>query len=123
MCDGVTPKVLGGNMSDFDEAALRTQFNQTGKVDRHEAKETIKTQGAREGLWVLGQELNPNTALTYMGSAAVHVYKGASDCYFVSQAAISQDCDKVTVESAIVDLKNNVFEQFGLKPQRKRSGL
>lgn len=114
----------------MDENKVRNYRNQIG-LSATIGRENVKSERGNEAnarLEEVGALLNPLAqGLTYMGSAAVHVYwnETLEQVFFATQAngLKTHKCPELLAQSATVDLTGTVMEIFGHKRPVRRSGF
>lgn len=109
------------------EKLFRTQIGQAATVQRETVSED-KASGPNRVLCDLGLSLNPiSKSLTYMGSAAVHIYWNATleQVFFASQTQPLElyRCPELLASKAFDDLLGTMKEMFGHKRTKLRSGF
>lgn len=110
-----------------------TTFNTKLGTEAVVKRETLSAEGfqrANEILARVGAELlHPVPAatesVTYMGSAAVHIYQSEKlgQLFFVCQLDTLEGCPEVLASKAMSDLRGGVMERYGRKRQVLRSGF
>lgn len=109
------------------EKLFNTQVGQAATVHR-ETMQADKAEAPNRKLCDLGLALNPVPAsLTYMGSAAVHIYQSEmlKQVFFVSQTQPLElyRCPELLASKAFDDLLGTMKQMFGHKRSRLRSGF
>lgn len=108
----------------FDRIKHQQALYRDGDIRRESYDSEMKAE-ASEYLRVIGKGLNPNEKLTYMGSAAVHVYmaEALGQMYYVTQDCMSKAVQEVYASGAIEELMRSVAKNFGRDLPTKRSGF
>lgn len=109
------------------ENTFRTQMGQSATVQREDVSGDTATKANRK-LADLGLEINPIAKhLTYMGSAAVHVYwnETLQQIFFISQTQPLElyRCPEPLASKAFDDLLRTMKLLYGKRVGRLRSGF
>lgn len=116
----------GREFESQQDQTLHSDLGHKAKVRREDLKDGEKKERATRQLKAIGVELLPIPALTYMGSAAVHIYQAPAlgEIFFVSQTGIEAEVSEVTASAACESLIKDVAKQFqGRIIKKKRSGF
>lgn len=106
--------------------AFKTQLGLTSTVTREQVTDE-KSIKANHLLADIGALMNPIESLTYMGSAAVHVYYSEilQQIFVATQAdgLIAHKCPGALAQVGITDLTGTIMEKYGMKRPTKRNGF
>lgn len=106
----------------------KNEFGQQVTASREDVQGDLAGR-TNSGLRGIGQyikeETNALKEVEYLGSAAVHYYKSPmlGQVFFITQSATIDNTPEIIVQEGITELRNELLQRYGHKPQRKRSGF
>jgi len=113
---------------EWDKAGFHSDLGTKANVERWEGKGE-GSANANLALQQIGHGIkqnNPELAQAeYLGSTAIHFYMTPMlrQPYFVCQPGTLGKVSEVLVPAGLTELRNELMQMFGHKPQRKRSGF
>lgn len=114
---------------EVEKLAFQTDLGQKARVERTSVEGEAIAECNRL-LKAIGQVIQDEDATLsktakYMGSCAIHYYltEGLNYPIYVSQASTIDGVPEYMVQAGITDLRNELIQRYGHKPQRKRSGF
>lgn len=118
-------KIQRALTDNFLTKKFNTDIGQKATVQRQDFANELSTK-ANAALRGIGESVNPVAgSLTYMGSAAVHIYQSEmlGQIFFMSQAQTLGQTDEALASKALNDLRGAMQEHYGRKRQILRSGF
>lgn len=111
-------------MSDHKKQNFKTEMGQKATHSTEEIHSELAAQANRI-IKELGEELKPNDALEYKGSAAIHIYQSPrlGHLFFISQVQPLGSTPEWTASEGFTSLKNEMMKFYKRAPQTRRSGL
>jgi len=112
-------------LNDFMVKKFNTDIGQKATVQRHSLQNELSAVSNAK-LKDIGGDLNPLAeSLTYMGSAAVHIYQSEilGQIFILSQTQTLDRADENLASKAISDLRESMKEHYGRNRQTLRSGF
>ena len=113
---------------DWDKNTFDNALGHKAQVERwtadgsHSANANLELQRIGHQIREANESLR---SADYMGSLAVHYYltPELGHPYFVCQPGAISKTPEALIQHGITDLRNEIIQLFGHKPQRKRSGF
>lgn len=117
---------MGDEKKTHEELTFERDIGQKALVEREAIPDTDeRALLANRTLNEMGENLSPHSALEYLGSCAVHIYKSPQldQLFFVEQTQPLRDTHEMIASKALSTLRGSAREYYGKKRQLKRSGF
>lgn len=121
----------GGVIHPHKKLIFQDEMGQKVDVSRSEVNDTGAVALAHQTLRDIGEHIKAESSdsvlknLTYVGSAAVHIYQSEilGSIFYVTQTSTLGKAHELTCSQAITQLKHDCMTKYGRKAPTKRSGL